>query len=636
MKPAKEILSAYWGYDIFRPFQEEIIQSVLSGKDTLALMPTGGGKSLCYQVPALAKEGLCLVISPLIALMKDQTENLRKKGITAFAIYAGMKRYEVINTLRTAGESNCKFLYVSPERLETNLFKEYLPALNISLIAVDEAHCISQWGYDFRPSYLRIALLREALPGIPVLALTASATPEVQDDICEKLAFTSHQVFRQPFARPNLSYSVFKADSKINKLVDILNNVSGSSIVYCRSRRRTKDIAGQLNTYHINADFYHAGLTADERNKKQEAWINNSTRTIVCTNAFGMGIDKPDVRTVVHFDMPDCLENYYQEAGRAGRDKNKSYAVLLYQPDEIAELNKQVQLRFPTIETIRSVYQAVANFLQLPAGSGEGNYFDFDMGSFIKKFNLPAHEAINVLKVLEQEGFMSFNEEVFITARVQFICNKETLYQFEKENTALEPLIKLLLRSYEGIYDMPVAIYENHLAGWLKKDTPQIKQWLTELQRFGIIHYEPQKDTPQLYLLQPRVRAEDLSINQVNYKKRKKQSEQRLHHFIQYAQNTKDCRSIITGNYFGDINMQRCGICDNCLQLKKTSLTAEAFTAIQQRIEQALHAGPVEISVLLLQLKDIQKEKAWQVIEFLQTEKKIALNEDGLISATGD
>jgi ATP-dependent DNA helicase RecQ len=329
--------------------------------------------------------------------------------------------------------------------------------------------------------------------------------------------------------------------------------------------------------------------------------------------------------------MPDCLENYYQEAGRAGRDKKKSYAVLLYQSDEIAELNKQAQLRFPGIETIRSVYQAVANYLQLPAGSGEGNYFEFDIGGFIKKFNLPAHEVVNVLKVLEQEGFMSFNEQVFITARVQFICNKETLYQFEKENAALEPLIKLLLRSYEGIFDMPVAIYEKQLAGWLKKEVPQIKQWLAELHRFHIINYEPQKDTPQLYLLQPRVKAEDLSINQVNYKKRKDQFEQRLDHFIQYVQNKKDCRSVITGNYFGDNNLQPCGICDNCLQLKKTSLTPEAFTLIQQRIQQILADGPVASTVLLQHLKDIQKEKAWQVIEFLQAEKKIAVNEDGLI-----
>jgi ATP-dependent DNA helicase RecQ len=631
MPDIHQILKQHWGYESFRQLQEEIIQSILLGKDTLALMPTGGGKSLCYQVPALMNEGLCLVVSPLIALMKDQVENLRKKGITAFAIYSGMKRHEVINTLKTAGESNCKFLYVSPERLETSLFKEYLPALAVNLIAVDEAHCISQWGYDFRPPYLRIASLREELPQVPVLALTASATAEVQKDICEKLAFKKYNVFRQSFERPNLSYSVFKVDAKINKLVDILTNVPGSSIVYCKSRRRSKEIAEQLRSYNIQSDYYHAGLTADERNQKQEAWIGNKIRTIVCTNAFGMGIDKPDVRTVVHFDVPDCLENYYQEAGRAGRDGKKSYAVLLYQHDEPEELQKQAALRFPGIETIRGVYQALANYLQLPVGSGEGNYFDFDIADFLKKFNLPAHSVMNSLKVLEQEAFVSFNEQVFLPAKAQFICNKDWLYQFEIENEPLEPLIKLLLRSYEGVFDRPVSIYEKQLAGWLKKDTEEVKKGLTALQRYNIIEYNPQKDTPQLYFLQPRVKVEDLSINYINYEKRKKQFEERVSHFTGYIQNTKDCRSQLTGNYFGDTAMQPCGICDNCLQLKKVTVSAEEFVIIRQRIEETLNSNPLVIKELLLQLKGIKREKAWQVIEFLEAEKKIAINEDGMI-----
>ncbi|MEP7278178.1 MAG: ATP-dependent DNA helicase RecQ [Bacteroidota bacterium] len=627
----RDLLRQYWGYQTFRPLQEEIIHAVLAGKDVLALMPTGGGKSLCYQVPAMAGKGLCLVISPLIALMKDQVENLRKKGITAFAIYAGMKRQEVINILKTAGESNCKFLYVSPERLETTLFKEYLPALGISLIAVDEAHCISQWGYDFRPPYLRIALLREELPGIPVLALTASATPDVQDDICAKLAFKDHRVFRQSFERPNLSYSVFKTDSKINKLVTILENVGGSSIVYCKSRRRTKDMAAQLRSYHLNADHYHAGLPPDERSKKQEAWINDTTRVIVCTNAFGMGIDKPGVRTVVHVDMPDCLENYYQEAGRAGRDGKKSYAVLLYQQGDPEELKSQPDLRFPGIDTIRTVYQGISNYLQLPAGSGQGTYFDFDPADFIRKFNLPAQEVMNVLKVLEQEGFMSFNEQVFIPVRVQFICNKETLYQFEQEYPEAEPIVKTMLRSYEGIFDMPVAIYEKQLAGWLKKEPADIKQLLVLLHSYHIINYEPQKDTPQLYLLQPRVKATDLAIDQVNYNKRKQQYEQRIDRFIDYTENISDCRSVLTGVYFGDSAMKPCGICDNCLRAKKTGLTADAFLFARRRIEAALDAGPLAAADLLLQLKNIPKEQAWEVIEFLQAEKKIAVTKDGMV-----
>ncbi|HWC52926.1 MAG TPA: ATP-dependent DNA helicase RecQ, partial [Chitinophagaceae bacterium] len=415
-----EILKQYWGFDSFRPLQKEIIESILEGKDTLALMPTGGGKSLCYQIPALAKEGMCLVISPLIALMKDQVENIRKKGITAFAIYSGMSRKEIMNTLKVATNSNCKFLYVSPERLETALFKEYLPGMDINLIAVDEAHCISQWGYDFRPPYLRIAALREELPDIPVLALTASATPEVQEDICEKLKFKNQNIFRQSFERPNLSYSVFEVDSKINKIIEILKKVPGSAIVYCKSRKRTKEISELLHLQNISSDYYHAGLAQEDRNRKQEEWIQNKTRVIVCTNAFGMGIDKPDVRTVIHADVPDCLENYYQEAGRAGRDGKKSFAVLLYDEKDLHELEELTTQRFPPLSEIRNVYQAVSNYLQIPSDSGQGESYDFDIADFIKKFKLNSHTVLFSLKALEQEGWLAFNEQVFIPSAVQF------------------------------------------------------------------------------------------------------------------------------------------------------------------------------------------------------------------------
>ncbi len=343
-----DILKQYWRYDAFRPLQEEIIHAVLDGKDVLALLPTGGGKSICFQVPAMAMDGVCLVVSPLVALMKDQVENLRKKGITAFTIHSGMSRKEVISVFKLAAESNCKFLYVSPERLESALFREWLPALDICLLAIDEAHCISQWGYDFRPPYLRIADLREELPAVPVLAVTASATPDVQSDICSRLQFKNEIIFRQSFERPNLSYSVFKVDSKINKIIEILRNVPGSAIVYCKSRRHTREISDLLRMHGYSADYYHAGLGSEERNKKQDSWIKGPTRVIICTNAFGMGIDKPDVRAVVHADLPDCLENYYQEAGRAGRDGKKSYAVLLYQENDFSEaLKKLPDIRFP-------------------------------------------------------------------------------------------------------------------------------------------------------------------------------------------------------------------------------------------------------------------------------------------------
>ena len=625
------ILKQYWGFDAFRPLQEEIIKSVLEGKDTLALMPTGGGKSICYQVPAIAKDGLCLVISPLIALMKDQVENLRKKSITAFAIYSGMSRKEVINVFKVATESNCKFLYVSPERLETSLFKEYLPGLDISLIAVDEAHCISQWGYDFRPPYLRIASLREELPGIPVLALTASATPDVQNDICDKLAFSNPCIFRQSFERANLSYSTFRVDSKINKIIEIVQKVPGSSIVYCKSRKRTKEISELLQLQHISSDFYHAGLVQEERNKKQEAWINNKTRVIVCTNAFGMGIDKPDVRTVVHADVPDCLENYYQEAGRAGRDGNTSYAVLLYDERDLQELKGMASLRFPSQEDIRGVYQSVANYLQIPTGAGEGQYYDFDISDFLKKFNLNSHTTLYSLKALEQESWLSFNEQVFLPSSVMFTVNKGSLYEFEKSNPQLEPCIKTLLRAYEGIFDQPVNISEKVIAGLMKEDTEKVKKQLTELNRFGIIEYQPQKDTPQLYLLRNRIKAEDITINMQAYNKRKDQFQRRVKQMVNYVNEEAACRSRIIGSYFGDELIRACGICDNCLRQKAATLSKEEFETLHHRIINMVKYESLHTKELLQKLNGIKKEKAWKVLEFLQAENKINVDSTGWV-----
>jgi len=626
-----QILKEFWGYDNFRPLQEDIIKAVLDGKDTLALMPTGGGKSLCYQVPALAQDGLCLVISPLIALMKDQVENLRRKNITAFAIYSGMTRKEVINTFKVASESNCKFLYVSPERLETSLFKEYLPGLGINLIAVDEAHCISQWGYDFRPPYLRIAALREELPGIPILALTASATPDVQNDICEKLAFKNYQVFRQSFERPNLSYSTFKVDSKINKIIEIVRRVQGSSIIYCKSRKRTKEISELLQLQNISSDFYHAGLLQDVRNRKQEDWIHNKTRIIVCTNAFGMGIDKPDVRTVIHADVPDCLENYYQEAGRAGRDGKISYAVLLFDERDIHELEGMASLRFPALEDIRNIYQAVANYLQIPTGAGEGQYYDFDISDFLKKFKQVSHTTLYSLKALEQEGWLAFNEQVFLPSSVMFAVNKNSLYEFEKTNPGLEPCIKTLLRAYEGIFDQPTSISEKVVAGLMKKDVEEVKLELKLLNQSGIISYQPQKDSPQLYLLRNRIKAEDITIDMIAYNKRKNQFQQRMKQMVNYIKEEAECRSRIIGSYFGDDKIRACGICDNCLKQKAAHLTKEEFELLHHRIINIVKYESLHTKDLLLKLNGIKKEKAWKVIEYLQAENKIEMDKNGWV-----
>jgi ATP-dependent DNA helicase RecQ len=611
--------------------QEDIINSILSGKDTLALMPTGGGKSICYQVPALAMEGLCLVISPLIALMKDQVENLRRKNITAFAIYSGMSRKEVIQTLKVAGESNCKFLYVSPERLETNLFKEYLHSLGISLIAVDEAHCISQWGYDFRPPYLRIAALREELPNIPILALTASATEIVQNDICEKLRFSKSEIFRQSFERANLSYSVFQVDSKMNKILDIIQKVNGSGLVYTRSRRRTKEISELLVMHGISADFYHAGLSQEERNTKQEGWISNKIRIMVCTNAFGMGIDKPDVRVVVHADLPDCLENYYQEAGRAGRDGKRSYAVLLYQSKESEDLKALVDTKFPSMEVIRSTYQSLMNYIQLPSGAGENSSFDFDLPDFTKKFKIPATVSVAVLQTLEQEGLLSYSDQIFIPSKVGFTTSKDSLYAFEKDHPESEDLIKTLLRTYAGIFDYPANINEKSLAFQLKIDQEKIKTDLIGLHQSRLINYQPAKEKPQLYFLTNRPKTEDLYINSANYLKRKLEYAARIESMLGYVKEKKVCRSQQLAIYFGDKSVKECGICDNCLDSKKGSLGPEEFERISNTIINSINQEAKTSSQLLQSLNAFSKEKAWKVIDFLQAENKIEVDKNGLI-----
>lgn len=627
----QNVLKEHFGFDAFRPLQLEIISAAMEGNDVLALMPTGGGKSLCYQVPALAKEGLCLVISPLIALMNDQVQNLRKKNITAFAIHTGMPRKEVVNVLEIASHSNCKFLYVSPERLETSLFKEYLPGLGVNFIAVDEAHCISQWGYDFRPPYLRIAQIREELAGVPIIALTASATPLVQKDICEKLSLSDSQhfkTFRQSFERPNLSYSVFRVSSRINKIAEILNNVQGTAIVYCKTRKRTREIAELLRMQGINADHYNAGLSTEERTQKQRDWVLNKTRVIVCTNAFGMGIDKPDVRVVIHADVPDCLENYYQEAGRAGRDGKRSFAVLLYDDPELEVLKGLPDVRYPDIETTRNVYRSVVNYLQLPEGELPGEYYDFDLKDFMKSFGFDVNTAIYGLKMLEQDGWLSFNEQVFLPATVRFTVYKDELYEYENTHSDIEPLIKTLLRTYEGIYDYPVPVSETFLAHLLRYDVVQVKEQLARLHFDRIIDYQPQKDTPQITLNRPRINTSLLQIDEARFSERKKIFEDRIHQTMAYIDNGKDCRSRIIGNYFGDNNMKDCGICDNCLRRKKASISHDHFNKISSFLQEQLQS-PVTTLHLFKNLNGFNKEQVWTVINFLVDEGKISMQVDG-------
>jgi len=613
--------------------QEDIINAVLAGKDTLALLPTGGGKSICFQVPALAKEGICLVISPLIALMKDQVQNLKNRGINALSIYSGMSFLEVKNTLQNAAHGNYKFLYVSPERLETNLFLEYLPIMNINLIAVDEAHCISQWGYDFRPPYQRIAQLREYLPHTPILALTASATLEVQNDICEKLAFSvTQQQFQQSFERANLSYSVFNIPSKQNKLLEILNNVKGSAIVYCKSRRHTKDVADLLLMNKINASFYHAGLSNEDRNKRQEDWINNTTRVMACTNAFGMGIDKPNVRVVVHYEVPDCLENYYQEAGRAGRDGKRAYAVLLYNNKELDELQLQTNIRYPTKEEIKNVYTAIMNHLQIAAGSGEGMSYDFDLAVFAVAFKINILMATYAIKTLEQEEVLQFNEVFLKPSTILFTCERDQLNDFEQQYPTLEPLIKGLLRSYEGIFDFVAAVNEVELAKFINKKLPDVLQQLQKLHQLGIINYSSRKNKPQVTLLQNRMYADSFVINLVEYLKRKQKFEDRVLAITKYVQQAIMCRSRIIAAYFNDKAVKNCGICDNCINQNDLVISMEEFEMITFKITSFITEAPLMPTDLLKKLPGIKKEKFWKVTNFLIAEKKITITQDGEIA----
>ena len=634
MTSIHQILQQHFGHANFRPQQEDIINTVLQGNDVLALLPTGGGKSLCYQVPALAKDGLCLVISPLIALMKDQVDHLRRKNITAFSLHSGLSFYEVKQTLKAASESNCKFLYVSPERLQTNVFKEWISSLDISLIAVDEAHCISQWGYDFRPPYLKIAELRERLPGIPILALTASATPDVQQDICDKLLFKKANIFRQSFAKPNLSFSAFQLPSKYNKLKEILQNVPGSALVYCKNRRRTKDIAGLLHADGIVASFYHAGLTAEQRTQRQQEWIENKTRVMVCTNAFGMGIDKPDVRTVVHMDVPESQENYYQEAGRAGRDGKKAYAVLLYSHLELEDIKLLPESKFPVMFDIRRVYQGLCNYLQIPEGIGEGQYYDFDIRVFCDRWKHEPLLVANVMKTLEQAGYIAFQENVFTPAKATFVTNKEWLYEFEKREPALEPLIKCLLRAYDGIFTNLVSINEVNIGKIIRQPLEEVQRQMQSLAYHRIIEYQAKKDAPQVYFIYNRVAKDEVVIDHKQYAKRKLQYTTRIESIIRYATNDKLCRSEILRKYFGEEKTETCGICDVCLHNKSKIITQKDLEPVIAKLKTILHQ-PMKLDAIRTQLPAVSKAVIEKAVQWLISEQVVGYDLQGKVFLKG-
>lgn len=623
-----KILKQYWGYSGFRPLQRDIIESVLQKKDTLALLPTGGGKSICFQVPAMAQEGVCIVVSPLIALMKDQVENLRKKGIPAVAVVSGMSRSEIDVALDNCVFGKEKFLYVSPERLSTEIFIERLKRMKVNLLAIDEAHCISQWGYDFRPAYLKIAEIRQFIPTVPVLALTATATKVVEDDIQARLGFISNHVFRKSFERKNLAYVVLYEEDKFARLLKAVKNVDGSGVVYVRTRKRAKEIAEFLKRNEVAADFYHAGLDGAQRAKVQDEWMKDKTRIVVSTNAFGMGIDKPNVRIVVHMDVPESIEAYYQEAGRAGRDEKKSFAVLLFNNNDRNELEHRVDITFPPYNTIRKVYQALGNYLQLPVGSGQGVSFDFDISDFCSSYNLPVAETFNCLKILELQGLISTTESIDLHPRIHFTVRAEDLYDFQVRNPGLDPLVKLLLRSYEGVFDEFVSINENDLAFKLSVSADRVREKLKLMDQMEIIRYQPAKDKPQLTFLEERLDQKDLYIDREHLANRKIRFEERIRSMLNYAETKNRCRSQMLVGYFGENDTVRCGVCDYCLERNKAGVSDLEFETIQEKVRSILTDSPHGLEELIKAMKVVNEDKTLHVIEWLIDKEEIAYDED--------
>ncbi len=558
------ILKKYWGYSTFRPLQEDIINSSLNGKDTLALLPTGGGKSICFQVPIMAKPGIGIVVSPLIALMADQVQNLKKLGIPALALTSGLTQREIDMGLDNCAHGQYKFLYVSPERLQTDIVSERIKRMKVNLLVVDEAHCISQWGYDFRPPYLQIAEIRELLPEVPIMALTATATPEVVDDIQEKLDFKERLVLQQSFYRPNLYYNVNHTEKKWSKTLEILHKIQGTAIIYVRNRKHTVEVADWLKKSGLSADYYHAGLSLELRKQKQKNWIDNKTRVIVCTNAFGMGIDKPDVRVVLHLDLPDSLEAYFQEAGRGGRDGSPAYSVILVGPSDINELKRRYLETFPDLKFVKRVYQALANFLQLATGLGEGLSYPFDITAFIKQYDLPALKTYTTLKVLEKEGLLILNEGFRQPSRLFIRVNRTELYDFQLRNPKLDVFIKTLSRSYGGLDVEYTQINEGLLASRLKTSEDNVVKTLLHLKKQGLIDYVPRKGDSEIIITRARQSVEYLAISDENLKDRYKDRLQRINAVENFLLDDKTCRSVKLLSYFGENRGEPCGHCDIC------------------------------------------------------------------------
>jgi len=618
-----QILLKYWGYSSFRPMQEEIMRSVLDGKDTLALLPTGGGKSICFQVPTMMQDGLCLVVTPLIALMKDQVENLKRKKIKAVAIYSGMHKDEIELAINNCLFNDVKFLYLSPERLETDLIKSNIERMNVKLLAVDEAHCISQWGYDFRPSYLNILKIREYLKDIPVLALTATATKDVVSDIQQKLGFKEENLFQQSFERKNLTYVAIKEENKLNRLLKVVSNLKGSGIVYMRSRKKTVDVAEFLKKNNISSTFYHAGLDRKSRDIRQNSWVSGETQVIVATNAFGMGIDKPNVRFVVHLDIPDSLEAYFQEAGRAGRDGNNSYAVLLFEKADILDAENFIQTQFPAIKEIKKVYQALGNFFQLAIGAGKDTSFDFDISAFCSNYNIPYRTVYNSLKFLEKEGYILLYEIIDSDSKICFKSSKEDLYKFQVENAKYDKFIKLLLRSYSGLFTEFVKINEKEIAKRMESETDTVEKQLSQLEKFEILNYLKRRSQPQITFLTERFDSSNIRLSDETYKDRKNSAKKRMQSVMDYIKNDHKCRSQQLLQYFGEEQEKRCGKCDVCVERNKIELSELEFDIVLKQIKPLLLEKPCTLEEIASKVKNVNEDKIIKVVQWLLDNDKL-------------
>lgn len=627
----RKILKDYWGYDNFRGIQEDIIRSIGSGRDTLGLMPTGGGKSITFQVPAMAKDGLCIVITPLIALMKDQVRNLRDRGIKAIAIYSGMTREEIIIALENCIFGNYKFLYISPERLDTEIFRIKLRSMKVSMITVDESHCISQWGYDFRPAYLKISEIRNLLPGVPVLALTATATPEVVKDIQQRLAFKEENVFRMSFERKNLAYIVRRTESKQEELLHILKHVDGSAIVYAHNRKRTKEYAQLLNENGITATFYHAGLSNDTKDQRQKSWVKGETRVMVATNAFGMGIDKPDVRLVVHVDIPDSPEAYFQEAGRGGRDGKKAYAVLLYARSDKATLKKRITDTFPEKDYIRTVYEHLNYYYQMAMGDGLGCTREFNIDEFCRNFKHFPIQVDSALKILTRAGYLEYTDEQDNNSRLMFTLTKEELYRIHETSTETEKLINIILRSYTGVFTEYAYINEETLSMRSGMTRQQVYDTLISLTRRRILHYIPGKKTPYIIYTRERQEADRLIFTKEVYEDRKESFIRRIEAMTEYAETEDKCRSRMLLLYFGEKNEHNCGQCDVCLSSHSSGIKQGVFDEISRAIEETLKEKDMTTSALMEKLESYDKENVTKVLSYLLAEE-IIHQKNGMLS----